>query len=60
MEKKTERQQIQDEIKKVAKERETYLKAELAKRGDAKDTLGDVICESIDVQLTERCFQATR
>ena len=59
-EKKTERQQIQDEIKKVAKERETYLKAELAKRGGVKDTLGDVICESIDQQLTERGFEATR
>ena len=51
-----ERKQIQEEIKKVAKEREAHLSKELAKLGNAKDTFGDAICEAVDVQLAKKGF----
>jgi hypothetical protein len=51
-----ERQQIQEEIKKVAKEREAHIAKELAKNAGGKDTFGDAICSAIDQQLTEKGF----
>jgi len=46
-----ERKKIQEEIIKIAKERETYLTAERKKLGKGKDTLGDAICNAIDEQF---------
>ena len=56
----TERKKIQEEIKKVTKERQKHLVAELTKQGNKRDTFGDAICESIDSQLSERGFQKTK
>lgn len=54
-----ERKKIQEQIKKVAKERQAFLDSELKKRGEKKDTLGDAICSAIDQQLAEKGFDKT-
>ncbi len=51
-----ERKQIQEEIKKVSKERAEYLKAQMAKNGAKKDTFGDAICDAIDQQMADLGF----
>ena len=50
------RKKIQDEIKKVAKEREAYIAAELKKKGEKTDTFGDAICAAIDKQMQAQGF----
>lgn len=57
-EKSAERKQIQEEIKRVSQERAEHLKKELAKRGQDKDTLGDVVTDALDAQLSERGFKS--
>ena len=51
-----ERKKIQEEIKKVDKERTAFLAAERKKLGESKDTFGDAICSAIDKQLADQGF----
>lgn len=55
-----ERKQIQEQIKKVAKEREAHLAAERKKIGKAGDTFGDAICAAIDKQLADQGFSKAK
>jgi hypothetical protein len=50
------RKQIQEEIKKVAAEREAFLVAERKKLGEKKDTFGDAIVQAIDQQMAAQGF----
>lgn len=54
------RKEIQEQIKQVAKDREAYLKTQLAKDGKDKNTLGDVIVEALDEQLDDLGFEASK
>ena len=51
-----ERKKIQSEIKKVVKERESYLATARKQLGESKDTFGDAICSAIDKQLADQGF----
>lgn len=51
-----ERKRLQEEIKKVSRERDEHLKKELAKSGSKKDTFGDAICNAIDDQMADLGF----
>jgi len=56
----SERKKIQEEIKKIAKERESFLASEMKKLGEAKDTFGDAICSAIDEQLADQGFTKSK
>lgn len=55
-----ERKKIQEQIKKVSKEREAHVATELKKLGEKSDTFGDAICSAIDKQMAEQGFSKSK